>query len=89
LSAVSIAETLLVYVAIPLALVAVMALLTLRPARNERRARYRPGQPWEHEPVWYAPHPENVPEPGHGHAPALESGSARSGGPLGGARGTW
>lgn len=85
----SIAETLLVYVAVPLALVVVMAALTLRPGPGERRARYRPGQPWEHEPIWYAPHPENLPAAGHGATRALESGTPRTGGPLGGARGTW
>lgn len=86
----SIAETLLVYVGVPLALVAVMALLTLRPAPHERRTRYRPGQPWEHTPVWYAPHPENVSVPGDGQTLALEAGAHRPvAGPLGGARGTW
>jgi hypothetical protein len=92
LSTVSIAETLLVYVVAPLALVVVLALLTLRPDRSTHRARYRPGRPWEHEPVWYAPHPESMPATGHGQAPALEArdaGQARTGGPLGGARGTW
>jgi hypothetical protein len=89
---VSIAETLLVYAGIPLALVAVMALLTLRPDSRARRTRYRPGQPWEHEPVWYSPHPDHTPAVGSGSARALEAGAARparSGGPLGGARGTW
>jgi hypothetical protein len=92
LSAVSIAETLLVYVGIPLALVAVMAVLTLRPDPRTRRTRYRPGQPWQHEPVWYSPHPEQVAPAAHGTVPALEAGDGRpvrSGGPLGGARGTW
>jgi hypothetical protein len=100
---VTVAETLLVYVAAPLAVILVLALLTLVPGR-QKRARYRPGQPWEHEPVWYEPHPENG-EAGHGaghgdgHA-ALGAGGATAltagpssapaaGGPRGGARGTW
>ena len=52
----SVAETLLVYVAAPLAVVLVLAALTLRPDPGSRRRRYRPGQPWEHEPLWYAPY---------------------------------
>jgi hypothetical protein len=53
---VTVAETLLVYAVVPLVIVAVMAALTLRPDPKTRRRRYRPGQPWEHEPLWYAPH---------------------------------
>jgi hypothetical protein len=62
---VTVAETLLVYAVVPLAIVAVMAALTLRPDPRARRRRYRPGQPWEHEPLWYSPHP-GVLEAGHG-----------------------
>ena len=61
----SVAETLLVYVAAPLALVLVLAALTLRPDPGSRRRRYRPGQPWEHEPLWYAPHSGHA-TAGHG-----------------------
>jgi hypothetical protein len=53
---VSVVETLLVYAVAPLAFVAVLAALTLRRDPKSRRRRYRPGQPWEHEPLWYAPH---------------------------------
>ncbi|MCV2490925.1 hypothetical protein OF117_16340 [Geodermatophilus sp. YIM 151500] len=96
----TVVETLLVFAAAPLAVVLLLAALTLRPDRT--RSRYRPGQPWEHEAVWYEPHAEHGPAAGHGggHSgghggarPALEAGAtgrpARSGGPLGGARGTW
>jgi hypothetical protein len=53
---VTVAETILVYAVVPLALIAVMAALTLRPDPRSRRRRYRPGQPWQHEPLWYSPH---------------------------------
>jgi hypothetical protein len=56
LCGVTVAETLLVYAVAPLVIVAIMAALTLRPDPKSRRRRYRPGQPWEHEPFWYAPH---------------------------------
>jgi hypothetical protein len=67
---VTVAETLLIYAGIPLAIVAVLALFTLRPDPQHRRRRYRPGQPWEHEPVWYSPH--------SGHAPAAHDGETKA-----------
>ena len=99
---VTVVETLLVYVGAPLAVIVVLALLTLVPGR-QKRARYRPGQPWEHAPVWYEPHPEGGShDAGHGDghaalgaggATALGAGSPAAapavGGPRGGARGTW
>jgi hypothetical protein len=63
---VTVAETLLVYVVAPLAVVAVLAALTLRSGSRGWRRRYRPGQPWEHEPLWYAPHGAGEPTDGHG-----------------------
>lgn len=98
-----VAETLLVYAGIPLAIILVIVLLNLRGAR--RRARYRPGQTWNYPPVWHEPHPVST-AAGHGsghgelaaghggHAELERAGaggqpSGRVGGPLGGARGTW
>jgi len=60
---VTVAETVLVFVGAPLAVVLVLALLTIGPAARNRRPRYKPGQPWTHEPIWYEPHPEG---PAHG-----------------------
>jgi hypothetical protein len=121
LSAVTVAETLLVFAGIPLAIIAVMALLIFWP-RGRKRARYKSGQPWPHEPVWYEPHPEGpagghggggygAAVPGHGTmaigsslygeptdgghgthgapASAVAVAPRGTGGPLGGARGTW
>ncbi|MGY1644223.1 hypothetical protein ACI782_24210 [Geodermatophilus sp. SYSU D00703] len=65
----TVAETILVYVVAPLAVVLLLALLTLAPGARRRRPRYKPGQPWEHEPVWYEPHPQ-----GSGHGPAAVPG---------------
>ena len=61
----TVAETILVYAVAPLVLVAILAALTLRPDPKTRRRRYRPGQPWDHEPLWYAPHGGEA-APGHG-----------------------
>jgi hypothetical protein len=67
LSGVTVAETLLVFVGAPLLVTAVLAAFTLRPDAASRRRRYRPGQPWEHEPVWYGPHADHGPATaGHG-----------------------
>ena len=57
------AETILVFAGAPLAVVLLLALLTIGPAARSRRPRYKPGQPWTHEPVWYEPHPDGA---GHG-----------------------
>ena len=87
LSPVTVVETILVYAVAPLAVIAVLALLTLVPGRH-KRPRYKPGQAWEHEPIWYEPHPELT--GGHGDAHrALPAGSTPAAGPRGGARGTW
>jgi hypothetical protein len=86
---VNVAETILVFVGAPLAIFLLLAALIFLPG-GRKRPRYRPGQPWEHAPVWYEPHP--LASGGHGgsngHA-AIEGGPTRSAGPLGGARGTW
>ena len=84
----NVAETILVFVGIPLAIILVLALLIFGRG-GRKRPRYRPGQPWDHAPVWYEPHPQAT--GGHGatsHA-AIEGGTAAAAGPLGGARGTW
>ncbi len=87
----TVVETILVFAGAPLLIVAVVALLTLRPEKGHKRLRYKPGQPWEHPPVWYEPHPVHA--PAHGYDGAHEAIEAPRqpvpGGPLGGARGTW
>ncbi len=72
----NVVEAILVLVGIPLAIVLLLAALTLLP--GGRRPRYRPGQPWEHEPVWYEPHPDHGPAAGtpgerHGETQAIGS----------------
>ena len=69
----NVAETLLVFAGVPLAIIAVLALLIYVPAGRNRRPRYKPGQPWEHAPIWYEPHPEHGPEAGHGETLAIGS----------------
>ncbi|MFQ1000750.1 hypothetical protein [Modestobacter sp. SSW1-42] len=74
-------ETVLIYGVVPLAAVLILAVLTLLPGRGKDKTRYRPGQPWEHEAVWYEPHPDVPGVPGHGddhgtgHAVAAHTGA--------------
>ncbi len=71
----TVAETLLVYVGAPLAVIVPVALLIYLPG-GRSRSRYRPGQPWNHEPVWYEPHPEHAEDGGHDDEPAAIGSSA-------------
>ena len=59
-------ETVLIYGVIPLAVFVILAVLTLLPGRGNDKTKYRPGQPWQHEAVWYEPHPDVPGVPGHG-----------------------
>lgn len=54
----SIVQTVLVYIGIPALAFALVAALTLGRGAG-RTPRYRPGAPWQYEPVWYLPHPEH------------------------------
>jgi hypothetical protein len=73
---VSIVQTLLVFVGIPVAVYVVLAALVVLPG-SARTPRYRPGEPWPFAPVWYLPQPARLTGPGHagpdGRA-ALETG---------------
>ena len=84
LSTVNVAETILVFVGIPLALFVLLALLIFVPG-GRKRTRYKPGQPWNHAPVWYEPHPAHGPDGGHGETKAI--GSSVYGEPTGDAHG--
>jgi hypothetical protein len=80
-------QTVLFYAVIPLAIALFLAALTLPGGR--KRPRWKSGQPWPHEPVWYEPHPEALGLPGDGHedghggAAALEPGHAAAALPAG------
>jgi hypothetical protein len=85
---VSVVQTILVYVLIPGGIYAVIALLTLWP-KFARGPRYRPGQPWTYEPVWWSADGAVAPEQSGavpaGPAPEQTSVSTARGG----ARGNW
>ena len=82
----SVLETILYFVVPTLALYFGIALLVVAP-RMARRPRYRVGQPWPHEPMWWTANPQgaHLPAADHPHVAA----GARAGTERGGARGNW
>ncbi len=50
-------ETVLVFAVLPLAGLAVLAVLVFSPGAA-RTPRYRVGKPWGHDPVWYVARPD-------------------------------
>jgi hypothetical protein len=81
-------ETILLYAAAPVAVLALLAVMTLVRPSSGRGARYRSGGEWDHDPLWWMGNPRGsgVPEPTVGAGPA---GAAPLRTARGGARGTW
>ncbi|HEX3788335.1 MAG TPA: hypothetical protein VHW44_10785 [Pseudonocardiaceae bacterium] len=86
----TVVQTVLVYVCIPAGIYGVIALLTLWP-KFARGPRYRPGQEWSYDPVWWTANPAGAGS--HGHAAGAHSGSVPADPSVktarGGARGNW
>ncbi|MEX5717446.1 aa3-type cytochrome oxidase subunit CtaJ [Geodermatophilus maliterrae] len=58
----TVVETLLVFLGAPLAVYLLLWAFTYLPGGRQRKGvQYKPGQPWDHEPVWYEPQPANAP----------------------------
>jgi hypothetical protein len=53
----SIIDTALIYIGIPILIVAVLAFGVFGRTALHQPNRYRPGRPWAFEPVWFVPHP--------------------------------
>ncbi|MGH3517250.1 MAG: aa3-type cytochrome oxidase subunit CtaJ [Haloechinothrix sp.] len=83
----SVVETILIFVAIPLALYGLVSLLTLR-SRFVNTPRYRPGQDWKYPAVWWGANPAGVGS-AHGHAVSGSDGRPQAASVRGGARGSW
>jgi hypothetical protein len=81
---VSVPQTVLLYVVVPLAAYLVISLLAAGRGLS-RRPRYRPGDRWRYPPVWWTANLEGagLPEVSE-HQPAQPAGASR-----GGAHGTW
>jgi hypothetical protein len=90
---VTVLQTIGVFALVPLAVYGVLALFTLWP-KIARGPRYRPGQEWTHEPVWWTGNPEGTgqstvePTVQPNKRPAGEQTPAGSTA-RGGARGSW
>jgi hypothetical protein len=66
----SIIETLVVFAGIPLAVVAVIFGLVYAGSARSNDRRYRPGRPFDFQPVWFLSAPEQQTSAANGHAPA-------------------
>ena len=88
----SIVETVLIFAVIPLAIYGFIALLTLR-SKIGAAPKYRPGQQWDHPPIWWSANPEGVAgrvaarETASGGSP--EGASSETARTRGGASGSW
>ena len=93
----SIINTVLVFIVIPAAVITVVAGLVLsRGSRTKVDRRYRPGRPYEFQPIWFVSSPERLSSVADAHRPALEaraledtSGALIAAGPTGGASDSW
>jgi hypothetical protein len=83
----SVIETVLVFVGIPLGIIAVVALAVYGRTLTRQPNRYRPGKPWNYPPSWYVPHPDAVVHDVPVHT-QLE-GATSSTTAVGGASGEW
>ncbi len=78
-------ETILIYVVIPIVVLLVLFALTAVRSGG-KAARYRVGDDWAHEPLWWIGNPKGTGLP----APTVEAvGSSPTRTARGGARGTW
>lgn len=84
----SVLETILYFVVPSVGLYLLIALLVTAP-RLARRPRYRVGQPWPYQPLWWMANPQGaqLPAAHDGHTGA--AGGARTNTDRGGARGSW
>ncbi|GAB1645557.1 hypothetical protein [Krasilnikovia sp. MM14-A1259] len=95
----SITSTVLVYAVIPLSIIGIVFGLTFAGSdRGRHSRRYRPGRPYDFQPIWFLAAPEQV-GPAldhHGEQRALTSGVLENSqgervlpGPVGGASDSW
>jgi hypothetical protein len=86
---VSVFETVLIYVLIPLAAYGLIALLASG-FKSNAGPRYRPGSEWNYPPVWWTANPAALPAAhAANEAPAREDVPAVDRPTRGGARGRW
>jgi hypothetical protein len=84
----SIPETVLVFVGIPGAVIALITFAVYGKSLLHQGNRYRPGRPWPYEPAWFVPHPDAVLSRSSANR-AIEAGASTSTTAVGGASGEW
>ena len=79
-------ETILIYGVIPLVVLLLLFAATMVRSSGRKAARYRVGDDWPHEPLWWIGNPKGtgLPEPTVDAVGTTATRTAR-----GGARGTW
>lgn len=82
----SIVQTVLVFVGIPAAIIAVITLLVYGKSLVHQPNRYRPGRPWAYPDQWFLPHPDAVAQ---SSAVRQIEGGTTSTTAVGGASGEW
>jgi hypothetical protein len=82
----SIVETLLIFLGIPLAVVLLVAFAVYGRSALHQPNRYRPGKAWTYPPAWYLPHPQAIADVVSDRV-AIEGGSSAVA--VGGASGEW
>ncbi|WP_245922932.1 aa3-type cytochrome oxidase subunit CtaJ [Paractinoplanes atraurantiacus] len=93
----SISSTVLVFVVIPAVIIGLIAALVMAGAdRTKRTHRYRPGRPYDFQPIWFLARPEKLvgataAQPALTAGQVLEdsSGAPVKPGPTGGASDSW
>ena len=72
----SISSTVLIFLVIPAVVIGLVATLVFAGAdRGRRTRRYRPGRPYDFQPIWFLSRPDRVATDAGGHArPALTAG---------------
>ncbi len=78
----TITNTVLLFVVLPLAVILAIVGLTVAGGAGRRARRYRPGRPYDFTPIWFLSSPEQVDTGAapRAQAPALESGVAQTAG---------
>jgi hypothetical protein len=84
----TVVETVLVFVGIPLAVVAAVAAAVYGRAAVHQPTRYRPGKAWTYPPAWYLPHPQAIDDVVSDRV-AIEGTSEATASAVGGANGEW
>ncbi len=73
----SLAMTLGLYVGVPAAAFLLAGILALRSRDSGNRLRYRPGRPWNHEPIWFGDESALEHEPQRAALPGAGGASGR------------